>query len=137
MEEQVYIELINEYGAALNEADKRRAHELFEQYMRKYNSFECLYWSLWKIGDRGLLNNAGLFLCDSLHNEIVDIVENHSDYLEYDCYSMIDEMTYFGFQNSKEGKDIDKKINDYISERAKIDIAKAFVKYYLDGQLKI
>jgi len=70
IEDRVYISLINEYGANIKEEDKERAKELFRQYIDKYASYESLYWSLWKLGNRDLVENAGLFLSNGLYNEV-------------------------------------------------------------------
>lgn len=136
MEDKIYLNLINEYGLKLDKERRGRARELFQQYIERYNSVECLYWSLWKLGDRDLIANAGLFLCDSLHSEVSAFIEDNRDEIDISLYNMLDNTFSFGLRMSKQGKEIEKNFDSFFSENTIEELKTAYIKYYLNEQMK-
>lgn len=71
--EQIYIDLVNEYGRKLPAADKDEAKIIFTDLLDKGFSFEWLYWALWNLGERELIKNKGLLYYKDYQDEVYSI----------------------------------------------------------------
>lgn len=136
MDDRVYINLINEYGANVKEENKERAKELFRQYIDKYASYECLYWSLWKLGNRDLVENAGLFLSNGLYKEVCEIVKEKKRELNYSLYQMLENTFCYGFRHSIQGAALRENFENYFSQNTRDELKAAYIKYWISEEMK-
>lgn len=79
--EQVYLDLINEYGAKLPQHEKVIARELFQSLYNKGKSWEWIYWAIWQLGERRLTNNKGLLFYADYQKEVNDIAKYAREYI--------------------------------------------------------
>ncbi len=136
IEDRVYISLINEYGANVKEEDKERAKELFRQYIDKYASYESLYWSLWKLGNRDLVENAGLFLSNGLYNEVQEIIKEEKSELNLSLYKMLENTFCYGFRHSIQGAALRDNLEEYFTQNTRDELKAAYIKYWISEKLK-
>lgn len=138
MKDSAYKELINKEGRALPQEKKAAAADLFEKHFEKYQSYELLFWTIWKMKQRGkdIVDNAGLFLCDSMNDEVKRILEDHKEDFDFSPYTMLDNMFSFGFRISEQGKEFEERFNTTIPVDAQKEIAAAYIQYYLAEQAK-
>lgn len=59
--EQMYIELINEYGGKLPPEDKEPVKGFLMGLHRGGYPFSWIYWAIWNLGERRIKENEGLF----------------------------------------------------------------------------
>lgn len=78
--EQIYLDLINEYGMQLPDNQKKIAKELFQNLYDKGKTWEWIYWAIWQLGERKVVNNKGLFFYSDYQREVDDIVRYANEY---------------------------------------------------------
>lgn len=78
--EQIYLDLINEYGMKLPDNQKKIAKELFQDLYDKGKTWEWIYWAIWQLGERKVVNNKGLFFYSDYQREVEDIVRYANEY---------------------------------------------------------
>jgi len=76
--------LINEYGAKLPQNEKKVARELFQKLHNTGRSWEWIYWAIWQLGERKVINNKGLFFYEDYQREVDDIAKYARKYVFYD-----------------------------------------------------
>lgn len=81
--EQLYLDLLNEYGARLPDKQKVVARELFQKLYNSGRSWEWIYWSVWQLGERKIINNTGLFYYEDYKREVDDIAKYANEYIFY------------------------------------------------------
>lgn len=79
--EQIYLDLINEYGLKLPPQERKIARELFLKLRNAGRSWEWIYWAVWQLGERKVVNNKGLFFYVDYQNEVSDIATNANEYI--------------------------------------------------------
>ena len=82
--EQVYLDLINEYGTKLPPQEKEIARELFRKLYASGRSWNWIYWAVWQLGERRLVNNKGLFYYTDYQKEVDSIQKYANEYIFYD-----------------------------------------------------
>lgn len=78
--EQLYLDLINEYGQKLPPNEKEVARNLFQELHQKGKSWEWIYWAVWQLGERRIINNKGLFFYSNYQKEVEDIAKYANEY---------------------------------------------------------
>ena len=78
--EQIYLDLINEYGAKLPQQEKQIAKDLFIKLHDLGRSWEWIYWAVWQLGERKVINNKGLFYYAEYQKEVDDITKYAKEY---------------------------------------------------------
>ena len=78
--EQLYLDLINEYGQKLPPNEKEVARILFQELHQKGKSWEWIYWAVWQLGERKVINNKGLFYYAEYQKEVDDITKYAREY---------------------------------------------------------
>ena len=59
--EQMYFELVNEYGQTLPAVNREQAKAIFNDLIsNNIYDLSLLYWALWDLGERDLIQNKGL-----------------------------------------------------------------------------
>lgn len=79
--EQLYLDLINEYGQKLPPNEKEVARKLFLELHQKGKSWEWMYWAVWQLGERRIINNKGLFFYPNYQKEVEEIAKNANEYI--------------------------------------------------------
>lgn len=79
--EQIYVDLINEYGMQLPQSQKQIAKELFLKLHNQGREWEWIYWAVWQLGERKIVNNKGLFFYNDYIREIDEIARNAHEYI--------------------------------------------------------
>ena len=134
MKDRAYIELINKEGRALPIEKRVAARELFEKHFAKYQSYEELYWTIWKMKYRckDIVDNAGLFLCDSMNIEIKELIANNKDELNINSiYQIFDNIYYLYFYLSNNGEEFEKKFDQAFTDEIKLTIYKTYLEQYV------
>lgn len=78
--QQIYLDLINEYGKRLPEYQKHIAKEIFQKLYNTGKTWEWIYWAIWQLGERQVVNNKGLFFYSDYQKEVDDIVKYANQY---------------------------------------------------------
>lgn len=86
--EQIFIDLINEYGMKLPKGEKQIARQLFEKLHSQGKTWEWIYWAIWQLGDRKVVNNQGLFFFDGFQREVDEITKNAHEYHFWKDYTL-------------------------------------------------
>ena len=90
--EQIFLDLVNEYGSRLPEKQKVIARRVLNELHSGGKSWEWIYWALWQLGDRTIAANKGLLFYGDYQREVDEIVKHarqyHFDYIEtYDSFA--------------------------------------------------
>ena len=139
MKDRAYIELINEAGRALAAEKKAAAAELFEKHLQKYQSYEELYWTIWKMKqrDKDIVDNAGLFLCQSMNIEVKELIASNKDELNINgVYDLFDAIFNCYFKICEDGKEFEKKFNQAFTDDIKLTIYKTYLEQYVGLSFK-
>lgn len=86
--EQIFIDLINEYGTKLPKCEKIVAKQLFEKLHTQGKSWEWIYWAIWQLGERKVVNNQGLFFYADYQREVSEICKNAHEYHFWQNYTL-------------------------------------------------
>lgn len=86
--EQIFIDLINEYGTKLPNGEKQIARQLFQKLHSQGKTWEWIYWAIWQLGDRKVVNNQGLFFYADYQREVSEICKNAHEYHFWKDYTL-------------------------------------------------
>ena len=139
MKDRAYIELINEAGRALPQDKKAAAAELFEKHLEKYQSYEELYWTIWKMKQRekDIVDNAGLFLCQSMNIEVKELIASNKDELNINgVYDLFEKIYCLYFEMCEDGKQFEKKFNQAFTDDVMLTIYKTYLEQYVGLSFK-
>lgn len=81
--QKVFLELINEYGRKLPVNEREIARTLFQELYDKGKTWEWIYWAVWQLGERKVINNRGLFFFADYQREVDDITKYAREYLGF------------------------------------------------------
>ena len=78
--EQIFLDLVNEYGRRLPEKQKVIARRLLNELHNGGKSWEWIYWALWQLGDRTIAANKGLLFYGDYQREVDEIMKYARQY---------------------------------------------------------
>lgn len=78
--QQIYLDLINEYGQGLPQQEREVARNLFQDLYNQGRSWEWIYWAVWQLGERKVINNKGLFFYKDYQREVDSITKYAREY---------------------------------------------------------
>lgn len=72
--EQMYLNLISEYGLTLPAVNREQAKVIFNDLLsNSVYDLSLLYWALWNLGERDLIQNKGLLYYKNYQSEVKQI----------------------------------------------------------------
>ena len=89
--QDLYLELINEYGASLRARDRVGAKQILADLIKRKFSFKEIYWLLWNLGERNIIENKGLLYYKPYQDEARTIAKEaeNQHFNELDLNKMI------------------------------------------------
>ena len=147
--QDLYLELINEYGASLRARDRASAKQILADLIKRKFSFKEIYWLLWNLGERNIIKNKGLLYYKPYQDEaraIAKQAENQyfneldlnkmiqvlSNIVRYDYYITqydIERIQYFDNESFNEARE------DYTKEEQQ-EIRELYINYYIKPNIK-
>ncbi|MDD3164587.1 MAG: hypothetical protein PHS97_01865 [Oscillospiraceae bacterium] len=152
--EEMYRDLVNEYGRSLRPSDRAAAKNILNDLLDKGFDYEFIYWALWNLGSRDLISNKGLIFNKSYQEEVKSIASKARD-IEEDFNPSIERIAgefsiiieyddYFKYCNEEEKDRIayydDRFYNhdDFnLTDEELEEVNSLYIKYYLKRSIAI
>ena len=116
--EQMYFELVNEYGQTLPAVNREQAKAIFNDLIsNNIYDLSLLYWALWDLGDRDLIQNKGLLYYKKYQSEVKQIKQTAEQrnkiidfILDTTVYEMLSELNFIAKHSMRAVDENDKLV---------------------------
>lgn len=116
MIEQMFLDLILDYGRRLREHQRETAMGIFDELLDNGFNYELLYWALWNLGDRDIIKNKRLLFSKSYQEEVRDIAKRARE-LNMNYNPSLYEIEVLYFSTLAQYRDTYSYIEDEVKEK--------------------
>lgn len=116
MIEQMFFNLILDYGRRLREHQRETAMGIFDELLDNGFNYELLYWALWNLGDRDIIKNKRLLFSKSYQEEVRDIAKRARE-LNMNYNPSLYEIEVLYFSTLAQYRDTYSYIEDEVKEK--------------------
>lgn len=116
--EQMYLNLISEYGLTLPAVNREQAKVIFNDLLsNSVYDLSLLYWALWNLGERDLIQNKGLLYYKNYQSEVKQIkqtAEQKNKIIDFiidtTVYEMLAELNFIAKHSMRAVNENDKTV---------------------------
>jgi hypothetical protein len=116
--ERMYFELVNEYGQTLPAVNREQAKAIFNDLLsNNIYDLSLLYWALWNLGERDLIENKGLLYYKNYQSEAKQIKQTAEQknkiidfILDTTVYEMLSELNFIAKHSLRAVNENDKMV---------------------------
>ena len=116
--EQMYLNLISEYGLTLPAVNREQAKVIFNDLLsNSVYDLSLLYWALWNLGERDLIQNKGLLYYKNYQSEVKQIKQTAEQknkiidfILDTTVYEMLAELNFIAKHSMRAVNENDKTV---------------------------
>lgn len=116
--ERMYFELVNEYGQTLPAVNREQAKAIFNDLLsNNIYDLSLLYWALWNLGERDLIENKGLLYYKNYQSEVKQIKQTAEQrnkiidfILDTTVYEMLSELNFIAKHSLRAVNENDKMV---------------------------